>query len=198
MPFVTEEIWQSLGAARPSIMVEKYPTLDACWLDAGVEQQMEFLMGVIRAIRNLRTELNCPPGKEIKVVFFGLDADLDFLRAQQPYLRILARVGRAEYLAEGERPKGAATAVVGATEIYLPLDDLVNLDEERARLTREVGKAEDELARAQKKLGNNDFIAKAREEVIQKERDKAVQFEEKLRTLRTSLEKIGEIQAGRE
>jgi len=83
-------------------------------------------------------------------------------------------------------------------EIYLPLDDLVNLDEERARLTKEIGKAEDEMQRVQKKLGNNDFIAKAKEEVIQKERDKALQFEEKLRTLRTSLEKIGEIQAGRE
>jgi len=198
MPFVTEEIWQSLGAPRPSIMIEKYPALDPSWIDADVEKRMEFLMGVIRAIRNLRTELNCPPGKEVKVIFFGQDSELGFLRSQQAYLHALARVGSAEHLASGERPKGAATAVVGATEIYLPLDLLVNLDEERARLTKEIGKAEDEMQRVQKKLDNNDFIAKAKEEVIQKERDKALQFEEKLRTLRTSLEKIGEIQAGRE
>jgi valyl-tRNA synthetase len=158
---------------------------------------MECLMGIIRAIRNLRTELNCPPGKEVKVIFCAQDAELGFLRQQQPYLRTLARVGSAEFRAPGERPKGAATAVVEAVEIYLPLEDLINLDEERARLSKEVGKVEDELARVQKKLGNSDFIAKAKEEVIQKERDKATQFEEKIRTLRMSLEKIHEIQAGR-
>ncbi len=59
----------------------------------------------------------------------------------------------------GDRPKGAATAVIGSTEIYLPLDDLVNLDEERARLTKEVGKVDDEMARVQKKLANPDFVS---------------------------------------
>jgi valyl-tRNA synthetase len=198
MPFVTEEIWQSFGAARPSIMKQKYPALDLSWIDAEVEKRMDFLMGVIRAIRNLRTELNCLPGKEVKVLLFGPQTDLDFLRTQQPYLRALARVASGEYHVDGERPKGAATAVVGGTEIYLPLDDLVNLDEERARLTKEVGKAEEELARVQKKLDNGDFLAKAKQEIIQKERDKASQFGEKIRTLRTSLAKLEEIQAGRD
>ncbi|HEX2932441.1 MAG TPA: hypothetical protein VHV54_22120, partial [Candidatus Binatia bacterium] len=76
-------------------------------------------------------------------------------------------------------------------------DDLVNLDEERTRLAKEVGKVEEELARVKKKLANGDFIAKAKEEVVQKERQKADQFEEKIRTLKTSLERIGEAQAGR-
>ena len=104
---------------------------------------------------------------------------------------------RPNFAQAGDRPKGAATAVVGAMEIYLPLDDLVNLDEERARLAKEVGKVEDELARVQKKLANGDFLAKAKTEVVHKEREKATQFEEKIRTLRSSLEKIQEIQAGR-
>ena len=197
MPFVTEEIWQVFGDQRSSIMVEPYPKLKAAWIDTECEKQMGFLMGVIRAVRNLRTELNCPPGKEVKVIFCGQDADLVFLRRQQPYLRALARVGSAEFRSTDERPKGAATAMVDATEIYLPLDDLINLDEESARLHKEIGKIEDELQRVQKKLGNQDFIAKAKDEVIQKERGKAAQFEEKMRTLRTSLEKIAEIQAGR-
>jgi len=197
MPFVTEEIWQSLGEARPSIMIEKYPELDESRIDAEVEKQMEFLMGVIRAVRNLRSELNCPPGKEVKVIFFGPDVDLDLMRRQQPYLRALARVGNAEYLASGERPKGAATAVVDATEIYLSLADLVNLNEERARLSKEVVKVEDELARVRKKLDNDEFLAKAKGEVIQKEREKANQFGEKIRTLRASLAKLAEIQAER-
>jgi len=158
---------------------------------------MEFLMGVVRAIRNLRTELNCPPGREVKAIFCGQPADLDFLRGQEPYLRSLARVGKAESRGAGDAPKGAATAVVGAMEIYLPLDDLINLDEERARLAKEVDKMADELARVQRKLGNGDFVAKAKQEVIQKEREKAAQFDEKLRTLQSSLAKIDELQAGR-
>ena len=197
MPFVTEEIWQVMGSGRPSIMVQAYPQPQPQWIDGQAETQMEFLMGVVRAVRNLRTELNCPPGKEIKAIFCGPAADLDFLRAQEPYLRSLARVATAEFRSNGDAPKGAATAVVGAMEIYLPLDDLINLDEERARLAKEVAKMEDEIARVQKKLGNSDFVAKAKAEVIQKEREKAAQFDEKLRTLRSSLAKIQDLQAGR-
>jgi valyl-tRNA synthetase len=197
MPFVTEEIWQVLGDGRKSIMVQPYPTAPSSWIDEATERQMEFLMGVVRAIRNLRTEMNCPPGKEVNVIFYGQSAELSFLAEQRPYLRALARVGSAEFLSSGERPRGAATAVVGTTEIYLPLDDLVNLDEEQARLAKEVSKIEEELSRVQKKLGNGEFLAKAKEEIIEKEREKASQFEEKIRTLRSSLEKIREIQAGR-
>ena len=197
MPFVTEEIWQVLGDPRESVMVQPYPTAPKNWIDEAAERQMEFLMGVVRAIRNLRTEMNCPPGKEVKVIFYGQNIDLSFLEEQRPYLRALARVGSAEFLSSGERPRGAATAVESAMEIYLPLDDLVNLDEEQARLAKEVGKVEEELSRVQKKLGNGEFLAKAQEEIIEKEREKASQFEEKIRTLRSSLEKIREIQAGR-
>jgi valyl-tRNA synthetase len=197
MPFVTEEIWQVLGDGRESVMVQKYPTAGPNWIDAEAERQMEFLMGVVRAIRNLRTELNCPPGKEIKVIFHGPDNDLAFLGAQLPYLRALARVGSADYLGSGDRPKRAATAVIGSTEIYLPIDDVVNLDEERLRLTKEVGKVTDEIARVQKKLDNPDFVNKAKQEVIQKEREKAIEYQEKLRTLKGSLEQIQEIQSER-
>jgi valyl-tRNA synthetase len=177
--------------------VQAYPQPDPQWIDGEAEKQMEMLMGVVRAIRNLRTELNCPPGKEVRAIFCGVAADLEFLRGQEPYLRSLARVGAVEFRSSGDAPKGAATAVVGAIEIYLPLDDLINLDEESARLAKEVAKMQDEIARVQKKLGNNDFVAKAKEEVIQKERDKAAQFDEKLRTLRSSLAKIQDLQAGR-
>ena len=197
MPFVTEEIWQVFGENRGSIMIQRYPTAEGAWIDEDVEKRMAVLMNVIRSIRNLRTEMNCPPGKEVRVIFCGAQVDLAFLREQQPYLRALARVGSAEYRAAGDPPKGAATAVVGPIEIYLPLDDLVNLGEERARLSREMGKVEEELARVQKKLANADFLAKAKNEVVHKEREKASHFEEKIRTLRSSLEKLQEIQTGR-
>ena len=197
IPFVTEEIWQVLAEPRGSIMIHPYPAASAGWIDEEAEGKVEILMGVVRSIRNLRTEMNCPPGKEIKVIFCGPSAELSLLSEQRPYLRALARVGSVEFLTSGERPRGAATAMVGATEIYLPLDDLINLDEEQARLAKEVGKIEQELARVQRKLANGDFLTKAKEEVVEKEREKASQFEEKIRTLRSSMDKIREIDAGR-
>jgi valyl-tRNA synthetase len=197
MPFVTEEIWQSLGESRQSIMIESYPRAEAAWVNEDTEKKMEFLMQVIRGIRNLRTEMNCPPGKEVKVIFHGPTEDLSFLGDQEPYLGSLARVGTADYLTSGERPKGAATAVIGATEIYLPLGELINVKEEETRLTKEVKKVGDELARVQSKLSNSQFLSKAKEEVIQKERDKATQYQEKIRTLNQSLERLREIEVGR-
>ncbi|MGE5216271.1 MAG: valine--tRNA ligase [Chloroflexota bacterium] len=190
MPFVTEEIWQTLGEERPSIMIQRYPSASPGWRDEPSEKKMSFLTGVIRAVRNLRTEINCPPGKAVKAIFCGQNAELDFIREQQAYLRALARVETAEYRTGGHRPKGAATAVVEGLEIYLPLDDLVNLDEERARLAKEVAKVIDELSRVQRKLGNADFLSKAKDEVVRKEKEKALQFEEKIRTLRGSLDKL--------
>ena len=85
-------------------------------------------------------------------------------------------------------------AVVGSIEIYLPLGDMINFHEQQARLTKEASKVEEELARIQKKLSNPEFLAKAKEEVIQKEREKSTQHEEKLRALNLSLERLREIE----
>ena len=197
MPFVTEEIWQVLRQRKGSIMVEPYPTTDPTWIDSETESKTGHLTEVIRAIRNLRTEMNTPPSREVTVVFFGPEENLAFLRSQEPYLRFLARAGSVEYSRDGERPQGAATAVVGSTEIYLPLGEGTHLEEEKVRLMREITTAEQGLARVQKKLGSKDFLTKAREEVIQGEKDKAEQFEEKIRTLNRSLERIQEAQKSR-
>ena len=108
MPFVTEEIWHVLGTLRTgprkSVMLESYPRLETGWIDEQTENQMAFLTNTIRAIRNLRAEVNCPPSREVKVVFHEPNHDLLFLREREPYLRALARIGSVEYLTS-ERPK---------------------------------------------------------------------------------------------
>ena len=207
MPFVTEEIWQVLSEKREgenivsakrekswSIMVQAYPRAEADWIQSEAERKMGFFIEVTRAIRNLRSEMNCSPSKEVKVMLFAPESSLEFLRSHEAYLCALARAATVEYLAKGERPKGAATAVVQDTEIYLPLEGMINLGEERERLVKEVGKVEEELSRVRKKLGNHEFLSKAREEVIQREREKSERFEEKMRTLQRSLQRLLEIQ----
>jgi len=201
MPFVTEEIWQALTEKRKakarekswSIMIQPYPEVDRGYIRSEVEDKVGFLADVIRAIRNLRTEMNCPPSKQVQVILFGADQEIAFLRSQEPYLRALARADSVEYQTSGERPKGAATAIVRATEIYLPLDGMVNLREERERLLKEIPKLERELARVQNKLDNRAFLVNAKEEVVEKEKGKLQEFEEKLQTLRRSLQRIQEM-----
>jgi valyl-tRNA synthetase len=199
MPFVTEEIWHALKEKlgqkerQPTIMLQPYPRAVETDIHPEAEQRVGYLMEITRAVRNLRAEMNCPPSKEVKVVLFGSADNLSLLQAQERYLKALARVGALEYRSDGERPKGAATAVVGETEVYVPLGDLINLDEEKSRLSRELGRVEDELARVRKKLGNSDFIAKAKEEVVRREKQKAAEFEDKIRTLNQSLGRIEEI-----
>lgn len=194
MPFVTEEIWQRLRKRDRSIMIEPYPRSDPSWLDGEAEMGIGFVTEVIRAIRNLRTEIHSPPGKEVRVLFFGTEENLAFLRSNEPYLRFLARAGPLEYCTDGERPKGAVTSVVETTEIYLPLGDMASLEEEKGRLLKEIAKAREELERIGKKLKNPEFLAKAREDVVEKEREKEAGCEEKIRALSRSLARIEEIQ----
>jgi valyl-tRNA synthetase len=194
MPFVTEEIWQALHPGKGTIMVQSYPEINANWAHPDAKENMSFFMEIVRSVRNLRAEMNCPPSKEVKVILFGPQAELDFLRSQERYLRALAKTGSVDYLREGERPKGAATAIVGLTEIYLPLGDLINVEEEKTRLNRELARAGEELQRVRRKLDNSDFIAKAKEEVVRREKEKAEEFEDRIRTLNLSLVRIGEVE----
>ena len=205
MPFVTEEISQATkGASEPgnqspdktSLMIEAYPEAKADWVSDEAEEKIGLLIEVVRAIRNLRSEINCPPAAEVRVVFLGSNENMAFLKEQESYLRALARLGSVAY--GGEAPKGAVTAVVAATEIFLPLDDTVSLSEEAARLRKEVGKVELELERVRKKLSTPDFLAKAKQEVVLKEREKSAALEEKIGALNRSLQRIRELQAAAE
>ena len=203
MPFVTEEIWQALAGDRgtSTIMVQPYPRVVEHWRRPGVEADVAFLTDVIRAIRNLRSEINVPPQREVEVVFYDGDREsprrqqrMDFLKAQEPYILALARVGSVAYAAESTaRPKAAATAVVGSTEIFLPVSESMNLVEEETRLGKEMGKVEVELARTKKKLDNKEFLGKAKAEIIDKEKKKAEEYRDKLRTLGLSLKRIQEL-----
>jgi valyl-tRNA synthetase len=207
MPFVTEEIWQALreklgagkreeanGKSGPILMLQPYPGPEPKWAAPEVEERINLLMEVTRAVRNLRAEMNVAPSKEVSVTLVGADDKVAFLRSHESYLRALARVSRVEYLTDGARPKGAATAVVGEVEVYVPLGDMVNVGEEKTRLEKELSRTEEELARVRRKLGNSDFVAKAKENVVRREKEKAEEFQDKIRTLHLSLGRLGEIE----
>ncbi|NPV29303.1 MAG: valine--tRNA ligase [Firmicutes bacterium] len=181
MPFLTEEIWQHLPHEGRSIAVAPWPRFRE-ELDAPDEEaEMEFLMEVIRAVRNLRGELNIHPGRTIRCILVtGTGAEALLLRKYGGYVRQLAGVDPLEIRSPGdEKPTRALSAVVRGTEIYLPLVGVIDLEKEIERLEKEAGAVARDLKRVRAKLANRDFLAKAPPEVIEKERAKEEELEQK-------------------
>ncbi len=188
IPFASEEIWQQLplGEERPEVlMIAPYPRPGGLPLDEAAEAELELLMEVIKAIRNIRGELNISSGKKLKVIL-RMNEELPVLAAEASLIRRLARVEKLEFQLQGSRPGGAAMRLAAGVEVYLPLAGLIDLDEELSRLNRSISKEEKKLAQTQRKLGNAGFLAKAPEAVVQKERSRAAEMELNLSKLRSA------------
>jgi valyl-tRNA synthetase len=197
MPYITEEVWHALhpDRAADSIMIQSYPKVDPTLIDEDAERRMTLLMDTIRAVRNIRSEMNLPPGQELSMIIFpSADGVETELRQNEAYVRRLARLGEIRYQHDGERPRGAALAVIDGAEVHVPLAGLVNLLEENKRIEKEIGKVVNDLAGVQRKLGDAKFIERAPEEVVEEQRERATQLEEKRVTLEKNLERLRQIQ----
>ncbi len=193
MPFVTEEIWHALPGDRvvDSIMQAVYPTGAIVAIDDVVVADMELVMDVIRAIRNVRGELDVPPGKRIKVVLdCKTESVVQSIVAGQAYIHSLARVEDLLVGVAVERPKQASTQVAGEVEVLIPLADLINVAEEEARLQKEIEKVQKDVVFFEKKLSNEKFVANAPPQVLEKDRGKLAAAEKKREILQQSLKKI--------
>jgi valyl-tRNA synthetase len=186
MPFITEEIWQSLPLKdrAPSIMISRYPEYDDSLTDPLAEAGMKSLMDIVTGIRNIRGEMNINPSVELTARVKVLRLQMEgFLRGHSGYIMKLARLGELEMATDLERPKMSAVAVTPEAEVYVPLGGVVDVEAETARLKKEIDKAEKELKPIQAKLGNESFIAKAPPEIVEKNRailDELTQRREKL------------------
>ncbi len=193
LPFVTEEIWHALPGDRSvdSVMQAAYPQGALTTTDQSVVASMELVMDVIRAIRNIRGELDVPPGKKIKVVLdCKSEPVVQAIVAGQAYIHSLARV---EDLLAGvavERPEQASTQVAGDVEVLIPLADLINVAEEEVRLNKEIEKVQKDVGFFEKKLSNQKFVANAPPQVLEKDRGKLAAAEKKREILQQSLAKI--------
>ncbi len=191
MPFITEEIWQSLPGSRGSIMVSEFPTVEEREILPEIEAEMELIMNVISSIRNLRSETNIPPAKKVQVVVHSSKPGvLELLERHRVYVEALARAETLTVQTTGEKPKMSATAVVGEAEVFLPLRGLIHLDDEEKRIQKEVQKLGEELRRIHLKLHNEEFLKKARPEAVEKEKEKARVLTEKSSRMKEGLERI--------
>ncbi len=191
MPFITEEIWQSLptnesGAkAVKSIMLQPYPQPDPAALDKSAEAEMTLLQSVIGAVRNIRGEMNVPPAKEAVLILNAEESLLQPLTTYENYIRKLGRISAVHY--QAERPELAASAVAGGVQVWMPLAGLIDVEVEKKRLEKEIARLEVQVAGLVKKLMNRDFVDRAPREVIEKEKKKKEDFTETLNKLRESL-----------
>lgn len=181
MPFITEEIWQHIPHEGRSIMVSAWPLAKTDKVDVKAEKAMTAIMDTIKAIRNMRAEVNVAPGKKSEVILHFAEHALEQVFIDNGgYLKVLAGAEPITLLAGGmDKPENAMTAVVNGIEIYLPLKGLIDVEKESIRLHKELTVLENELKRVGTKLANAGFVAKAPAEVIEKEKQKQKEFEEK-------------------
>lgn len=195
IPFVTEEIWQSLPTNGEALILADWPEARAVAAHVSnateVVRQMAVIMEAIRAVRNLRAELNVAPSKSINMNARVQDAATSTLFISvEHYLKRFCNLDSLSVGVDVVAPDKAVTAVVTGAELYFPLADLVDFAAERTRLEKEALRLEDEVNRVVKKLNNPQFVDKAPAEVVAGERDKAKDYEAKLAAVRDRIQSL--------
>jgi len=179
MPFVTEEIYRNLINDDDSIMISAWPVYDESMEFAGDERDMELIMDAIKAVRNIKAEMNVPPSKKNKLIFVAGDSERRILEDGKRFIERLA--GASEIVIQADKsgvPDDAVTAVLAGAEIFIPLEDLVDIAKELERLEKEKANLEKELERVNSKLSNEGFISKAPAKVVEEEQAKKVRYSE--------------------
>jgi valyl-tRNA synthetase len=198
MPFVTEEIWQQVapraGIDAPTIMLQPYPQSATAEADEEAVADIEWLRKFILGVRQIRGEMDIPPGKPLPVILENA-SESDQRRAAE-HVSLLERVGRVEsvtLLADGEEPPAAATALLDETRLLVPMKGMIDVDAERKRLGRQMDKVQADLSRARGKLDNPNFVNNAPADVVTQEKQRAAEFERQVAQLSEQLEKLDDL-----
>ena len=172
MPFITEEIYQNIPGHSETIMLDAWPKPGDYWGEA--VDNMQGIMSVIRAIRNIRAEFGISPGSKIKSIILSRDHEFaEMLNQNQEYIKGLSGVNELQILTElMNKPSQAGSALTSKVEIYVPLEGVVDIAREIERLEKDLKMAQSDLEKAQAKLNNENFLSRAPQEVIDKERNK--------------------------
>lgn len=194
MPFITEEIYQCLPHEAESIMISKWPVADESLVDPEAERGMNAIMDSIKAIRNMRAEVNANPGKKIPAIMLVSEDLREVVANNDSYIKLLGGIDNLELRPlNGEKPENAMAAVVTGIEVYLPLAGLIDVEKETQRLSKELAAMEKDLQRAGGKLNNAGFLAKAPEDVIAKERAKYEELSGKIEAVKKRMAYLAEL-----
>lgn len=187
MPFITEEIWQTIPHQGETIMLAKYPEYDSKLDFPRAVSQMEKIMEAIKAIRNRRQEMNVPPSKKARV--YIATEFKDTFKQGEKFICKLASASEVE-LGDSFDIDGAVTIVTGSAKIYIPMDELVDKKAELERLNKELAQVEKRLAQSEGKLNNQGFVSKAPAQVIEKVKGQAEKEREKIALIKAAIEAL--------
>ncbi|RHJ60763.1 valine--tRNA ligase [Ligilactobacillus salivarius] len=191
MPFVTEKIWLSMPHDGASLVVAEYPVEHTEFDNQVAEKDMDNLIELIKAVRNSRSEVNAPMSSAIDILIKTKDDDTrKVFENNVDYINRFCHPKRLEIAADIEAPKLAMTSVITGAEVYLPLADLIDLNEEISRLQKEAKKLESEVTRGEKKLGNEKFVTNAPEAVVAKEKEKLANYKQQLAATESRIEEL--------
>jgi valyl-tRNA synthetase len=198
MPFITEVIWQRAaplaGVTGKSIMSQPYPTVNKDLINDQAESELEWLKSVIISIRTIRSEMNISPAKQLPILLRkGSKADKANVEHLKPMMHTLAKVESITWIANNENPPPSASAFVGELEIFIPMAGFINLEEETARLKREIGKIEKDLTVVTNKLSNASFVDRAPADVVEKEKARQTELSASLAKLEDQLQQLNNL-----
>ena len=189
MPFITEEIFQAIPHDGEALMIQSYPEFTDALSFPEDESAFETIMNAVRAVRSRRAEMNVPPSKKPRLIIVSPKADV--FEAGRVYLSKLAYAGHVDIMSEvpGDT-EGMVNVVTEDARMFMPLAELVDLDKERERISREIAKAEADRAKIESKLSNENFVSRAPENVVAAEREKLDRANTLIANLKTSLEAL--------
>ncbi|MGD8575929.1 MAG: valine--tRNA ligase [Thiohalophilus sp.] len=198
MPYITEEIWQRVaplaGKTGETIMTQPYPVAEDEKLDTAAVTEMEWVKQFIVGIRQIRSGMDIKPGKPLPVILQNYqDQDRDRVERNYHYLENLARIESIQWLEKSEEAPESATALVGEMQILIPMAGLIDKEAELNRLGKEIDRLENEIKRVDGKLNNKNFVDKAPEAVVEKERNKLRDIQGSLQQLKAQKEKISRL-----
>ena len=191
MPFITEEIWQKLPKTGDSIMVSTFPKFDVAKSDEDVEKAMGKVMEVITGVRNIRGEMNLNPGLKLNALLKTRHTNLETTLIK--YSDLICELARLDQITIGpkiEKPRVSASSVLGEMDLIIPLEGMMDLEEERGRVEKELKKIEKDLIFLDKKLSNPNFVKKAPVEVIEKDEKRKATLSDKQAKLEIHLKTI--------
>ena len=198
MPFITEEIWQNvaprLGISGDTIMLAQWPEADHELITSEAEAEMEWLKSIIVAVRTIRSESNIPPGDELGLILGNTVAE-DSARVTRhtQALAKLAKVASITIAKSGEEQPPTLSALAGTIEVMVPMAGVINVDKELARLAKELDRLTEEQGRLKGKLSNDNFVARAPADVVDKERAKLADIETSISSVTAQKSKMEEL-----
>ena len=200
IPFITEEVWQRAAplaghkTADTSIMLQPYPVAMQFPVDANAEDEMVWIQRIILGVRQIRGEMNIPPGKKLDVWLQGPDErDQQLLQTHHRYLTDLARLASINVWKDDDEPPPAATALLGSMKILVPMAGLIDVDAERARLEKNRARSEAGLAKVTGKLANEKFRTNAPADVIAKETGKLEALQQEIALFDEQLARLDQL-----